>query len=87
MILKIIRSFKEPTQIYTDVDYPVSEEESFYGLSDSVKVQRLFHEGEETEISCIFAVIDGSNTMYVHRDEHAYLLNDAGKTLKIINKP
>lgn len=83
-ILKIIRTFKKPTQVYTDITHKVDEEKRFINLSSQPVIQTLVpNDNDDT----IYAVVDNMDTYFIHRDEHAYLLNKDGKTLEIIHRP
>lgn len=86
MILKIIRTMKTPCEIYTHIPYKVDEEEVYHILPKGCEVIiQILKPEADTDV--FRAVICGEVTVFIHKDEHAFLLNDEGKTLKIISRP
>lgn len=83
--LKIIRKFPQGTKIYDSVPFDVDEEEHYIELDGNIKVQYHF-EGYQKPDSVIASVISGSSTIFIHKDESAYLMNDKGETVKIIHR-
>lgn len=86
-ILKTIREYKQPQEIYRSVPYEVLEETQFHTLDDFPIIQCLNANKDNIYPKTLFAVITAENTYFIHENESAYLLNEAGKTLQIIHRP
>ncbi|CAD2070425.1 hypothetical protein PAULA_0202 [Escherichia phage Paula] len=86
--LKVIRKFpqEEEVRIYNTVPFVVNEEEFFYCLEDEVIVQ--YHwEGYDRQDGVVASVLAGDRVLFIHKTESAYLMNDKGQTVKVINRP
>lgn len=99
MLLKVITTLDKPETIYTHVPYKVEEEERYYNLPDeeAIIVQRhpfvvssenmVMLPSDSKSSPVVRTVLCGEMTVFIHENEHAYLMNDSGKTIKVIYRP
>lgn len=85
--LKIIRKLPAGTKIFDSVPYEVDEEEHFIELNIDVRIQYHF-KGYDSQLpdSVVASVVSDDKTIFVHKNEAAYLMNDQGQTVKIIHR-
>lgn len=86
--LKTIRKFskEDEVKIYNTVPFHVNEEEFFYCLEDDVIIQYHWEDYDRPD-GVVASVISGERVIFVHKTESAYLMNDKGQTVKVINRP
>ncbi|ATS94038.1 hypothetical protein P13BB106kb_p054 [Pectobacterium phage DU_PP_V] len=85
--LKIIRKLPAGTRIFDSVPFEVDEEEHFIELSVDVRVQFHFEGYSSPDSDSVVAsVVSEDKTIFVHKNESSYLMNDQGQTVKIIHR-
>lgn len=85
--LKIIRKLPVGTKIFDSVPFEVDEEEHFIELNIDVRIQYHFKGYDSLEPDAVIAsIVSDDKTIFVRKNEAAYLMNDQGQTVKIIHR-